>query len=126
MRARVTEGLSLASNAKTMVSENASSSEVYSQGWTAPDATENVDSIAIDDTNGTVTVTYTASAGGGTLNLIPYTGATGSEAALPDSTGGGFAPPSGNINWICAAAGSAPAVGSAGDLEAKYAPANCR
>lgn len=53
VRARVTEGLSLASAAKTTVSENASSGAAkLSQGWVAPTATANVKSVAVDDNTG--------------------------------------------------------------------------
>ena len=47
VRAKVTEGLSLASSAKLAVAENAANAKPYASGWTAPDATANVTSVAI-------------------------------------------------------------------------------
>ncbi|HBG29416.1 MAG TPA: pilus assembly protein, partial [Gammaproteobacteria bacterium] len=65
IRARVTEGMSLASAAKTTVAENAMSGTAFSAGWTAPSATDNVTSVGISSSNGTITITYTAAAGNG-------------------------------------------------------------
>jgi type IV pilus assembly protein PilA len=108
VRARVTEGLSLAASAKTAVAENAAAgSATLSAGWNAPTATPNVDSVGIDATNGTITVTYTAAAGNGSLELVPAS----NGAALAAGT-----PPGGSITWSC--------VG--GTLEGRFRPANCR
>ena len=129
VRARVTEGLNLASAAKTNVSEIASigrdSTAGYAAGWTAPSATDNVANMAIAADTGVITITYTARAGNGTLTLVPYTGGSAAPAALPDATAA-FTPPNDGISWRCRAAGSTFAVGSAGTLEAKFAPAECR
>ncbi len=123
-RAKVSEGLALADSAKLAVLENASSGTAFSSGWTAPTATTNVASVAIDATTGTVTITYTDALGGGTsytLNLIPMA----SGAALVNGI-----VPSGSISWECAAHGhvspNGAAASTAGTLLAKYAPANCR
>ena len=125
-RAKVVEGLSLASSAKTTVAENAASSRPYSSGWTTPAATPNVKSIAIDDTNGAITITYNAPVETDkTLILRPYTGVATSPVALPTSVNAGYAPPDGAINWACGALGAA-APATAGTLNAKFAPANCR
>ncbi len=126
-RAKVSEGLSLASSAKTTVAENASNAAVYGLGWDAPDATANVKSVAIDDTNGEITITYDAPVDANkTLVLVPYTGPNTAPVVLPDSTAANYAPPSTNISWACKAAGSAFTVGTTGDLPAKLAPSNCR
>ena len=109
VRARVSEGLSLASAAKTTVAENAASGVAFNLGWTAPDATSNVSSVALDGTNGQITVTYTAAAGGGTLIMIPTYG--NGATALASGT-----IPTDAIEWGC----------STGTLAAKYRPANCR
>lgn len=120
IRARVSEGLSLAAAAQTTVAENASSGNALALGYTAPAATANVSSIAISAT-GVITITYTATAGNGTLVLTPsYGNATGLVAGTP---------PTDAIKWDCGAAGhTAPAgyLGGAGTLPSKYAPANCR
>lgn len=125
-RAKVTEGLSLASAAEATIAENAANSKPYDAGWTAPSVTANVASVAIDKTTGAITITYTAAVqAAGTLILRPYTGPVGTPVALPDSTTAGYAPPDGSISWACgAAAAAAPA--TAGTLLAKYAPSNCR
>ncbi len=108
VRARVSEGLSLASSAKASVAENAASaSSQLGAGWNAPSATKNVTSVAIDDDNGEITITYTTAAGNGTIIMVP----TSSGAALAAGT-----PPSGSINWAC----------TTGTLEAKYRPSECR
>jgi type IV pilus assembly protein PilA len=110
IRARVTEGLNLASSAKVTVSENAMSGVTagnLNQGWTAPAATLDVTSVIVDGVNGVITITYTARAGAGTIIMTP----TSAGAALA-----GGAPPADIIVWNC----------TGGDLQAKYRPANCR
>jgi type IV pilus assembly protein PilA len=107
IRARVTEGLSLASGAKTTVSENAATASALDLGYTAPTATTAVGSVAVNAANGVITVTYTAAAGNGTMILTP----TSNGAALVSGT-----PPASSITWDC----------KGGTLVAKYRPANCR
>lgn len=127
IRAKVTEGLSLASAAKTTVAENSANGKQYDLGWTKPSATASVGDIAIDPKTGDVTITYTASiqTGGGTLILHPYTGGIANATALPDSTGSAQTPPTDALSWACGALGAgAPA--TAGTLLAKYAPSSCR
>jgi type IV pilus assembly protein PilA len=125
-RAKVTEGISLASSAKTTVAENAANSRPYDSGWVEPSATPNVKSVAISKTTGQITITYNAPVETDkTLILRPYTGLATAPVPLPDSTTAGYAPPDGSINWACGALNAAaPAV--AGTLNAKYAPSNCR
>jgi type IV pilus assembly protein PilA len=107
VRARVTEGLSLASAAKTSVAENASAGVAFDTGWTAPTATAAVTSVGVDGANGQITITYTATAGNGTVILVPTSGA----AALASGT----IPPN-SIVWTC----------NTGTLAAKYRPSSCR
>ena len=108
VRAKVTEGLSLAGAAKTTVAENAANASAdLANGWTAPTATDNVTSVGVDSTNGTITITYTAAAGNGTMTLVP----TSAGAALAAS-----AVPASSIDWDC----------TGGTLVDKYRPANCR
>jgi type IV pilus assembly protein PilA len=98
VRARVTEGLSLAA-----VSTNAQSgASTLSSGWAPPTSTKNVASIDIA-ADGTITIEYTVLAGDGSLTLTP-------EPLLTAGT-----PPSTDISWACS-----------GDLQDKYKPANCR
>ncbi len=108
VRAKVTEGLSMASSAKTTVSENASSGMAdKSAGWAAPQATANVASVATS-TAGVILITYTAAAGGGTIIMQPS-----DAAAVLTATA---VTPSGAITWNC----------TGGTLLDKYRPANCR
>jgi type IV pilus assembly protein PilA len=110
VRAKVTEGMVLASAAKTIVSENASSAaSSLSLGWTQPQSTSNVSSVQVAQGTGQITITYTPAAGNGTIIMEP----TDDSAAGVLSTG---TLPSGSIEWAC----------TLGDLEAKYRPANCR
>jgi type IV pilus assembly protein PilA len=77
IRARVTEGLNLASAAKTAVSETAITNSALpatqaATGYVSPAATDNVASIAIaGDGTAEITITYQAVAGGGTIILKP-------------------------------------------------------
>ena len=105
VRARVTEGLSLADAAKVAVTEStitnnalpANQAATGYQGLTA--ATPNVTSIAIaDDATGAITITYTAAAGDGTLILVPTLQANG------------------EVTWTC----------NTGTLAARFRPASCR
>ncbi len=104
VRARVTEGLSLADAAKVAVTESTISNNALPanqaatgyQGLTA--ATPNVTSIAIADATGAITITYTAAAGGGTLILAPTLQANG------------------EVTWTC----------NTGTLAARFRPASCR
>jgi type IV pilus assembly protein PilA len=106
VRAKVTEGLSLASAAKVTVAENAASGSALAAGWTAPTATTNVSGVAIA-LAGDITIAYTAAAGGGTITLVP----TSAAAVLVAGT-----PPASSIDWNC----------TGGTLVAKYRPSNCR
>jgi type IV pilus assembly protein PilA len=129
-RAKVTEGLSLASAAKLAVAENAASGVLYSAGWTTPGATPNVASIEIDDSNGEITINYDTAiqALTPTLVLAPFSGTNAAGVALPDSTAT-YTPPNGAIQWQCLAAGATVISGSGatlGGLTANLAPSNCR
>jgi type IV pilus assembly protein PilA len=111
VRARVTEGLSLASAAKSLVAENAAAgATAFNLGFTAPAATDNVSAVAIDGNTGNITVSYTAKAGGADIVFQPKSGG----AVLATGT-----LPSGAITWTCnAAAGTT--------MPAKYLPSSCR
>jgi len=103
IRARVTEGLSLASAAKVGVAEtfqtNNAVPDQASTGYVTPAATASVTSVAIaGDGTGTITITYTAAAGGGDMTMLPVL-VTGQA-----------------VTWDC----------TGGSLIAKYRPANCR
>ena len=122
VRAKVTEGLSLADGAKTAVAENAANGSPFASGWTAPGVTDNVSAVAIDAANGEITITYTAKSGGAgkTLVLSPRDGGTAGGALAA-----GTPPANGSIAWNCNSTGSTKA-GTKGTLDDKYAPAPCR
>ena len=131
IRARVAEAMSMASAAKVNVADIAASGNPqgdalgYSLGWTAPTATKNVASLAIDAGTGVITATTTAAAGGGSLTFTPNSPI---GTALP-AGGAAFAPPADAMAWRCAAAGAGAASFTgvtAGTLLAKYAPSECR
>jgi type IV pilus assembly protein PilA len=108
VRAKVTEGLSLASSAKLTVAENAANAaSALDLGWTAPTATANVSGVAIAAATGQITVTYTAAAGNGTIILVPT---SGGAALAPNAV------PASSIDWNC----------TTGTLVPKYRPSICR
>jgi type IV pilus assembly protein PilA len=130
VRARVSEGLILASAAKEAVSEAFYSNDIAgvasaSAEWAANfKATKYVSDIAIDDTTGTITVTYgpePTQVNGATIVLTPSI----DKVAL--ATG-----QSGNIDWSCASDSNTTAttrglpVDSAGTVEARYVPNECK
>ena len=103
IRARVTEGLTLAAPAKIAISEFAEVSNRLpslpseTAAFTPPTATSNVNSVLIDN-NAIITITYNAAAGGGTITLAPTLRSEGS------------------IIWDC----------TGGSLVARYRPSICR
>jgi|AraplaCL_Col_mMS_1032034.scaffolds.fasta_scaffold03648_3 type IV pilus assembly protein PilA len=128
IRARVTEGLSLAAAAKVLVAENAANGQSdFSAGFNPPPATKNVTSLSVSSGstgNGTITITYSSAvSNGATLTLIPYYSSGGSNTLLATGT-----VPSAPIQWSCAAAGKTAIVSGAsvGNLPSKWAPAECR
>ena len=145
IRARVSEGIVLAGGAKLAVSENAASGSQFAAGWSAPQPTANVTSVAIAALDGKITVSYTTAAGGSagreTMFLVPTTSIAAANAipGIPSGCGvvGGPActtppvdavtavpstalvvgtPPVGQIAWTC----------NTGTLLAKYRPASCK
>ncbi|NMG29024.1 pilin [Aromatoleum evansii] len=122
VRARVTEGLSLASDAKTIVGQSvttaaeltAAAGAFNAQAGGAGAAGKYVSSVQIDGTTGMITITYNpANVGGGvsassnTLTLTPFmaTGA-GTFVAIDTALTNGD---TGSIDWACAAETSAVA-----------------
>ena len=129
IRARVSEGLMLASGAKHSVmdfhsSGNASGNPLgYRTGYTSPAPTRNVTSIQIAQATGVITVTMSTAGGNGSLTLGPSVAGAG----LPVGTAV-FTPLEGVVEWRCAAAGAGALAPNqvAGTLLARYAPAECR
>ncbi len=109
IRARVTEGLSLASSAQTTISENAMTGNAdLSLGWTPPASTSIVQSVAVAAGSGVITITYTALAQSIVLTMTPQS----SQKALVAGT-----PPADPITWTCAVSDA---------NNDRYVPANCR
>lgn len=131
VRARVSEGLSLAGPAKTAVMDVINSGNVsagYHVGFTPPPATNNISSIAINKDNGVITITTTAAAGGGELLVVPYTRSGTADSALPAANATSAVTP-GVVLWKCLASGATAVANippSANALATKYAPSECR
>ncbi|MCS3805376.1 type IV pilus assembly protein PilA [Chromobacterium alkanivorans] len=123
IRARVTEGLTLASAAKLAVSENASNGSAFNNGYTSISGAKSVSSVSIDQTTGRIDIAYNtnvAASSANTLSLVP----TSSGTALA-GTATGSTVPSSPIVWTCYASGKTSAP-TAATLQAAYAPPECR
>lgn len=133
IRAKVTEGLSLADSLKTAISETYSSKGPTTMtctnaatcdllGTSLPATTANVAGITSDNT-GVIQVAYTAAvapAGNNMLFLVPSQpgGTPSAYVAVPlDTSPAGTA-----FNWVCTQQGAAAAT----PLAAKYVPSACR
>ena len=138
IRARVSEGMGMASEAKALVSDNASNASPDANGGLAagmrtgaattctaagtctnPINSRNVISLTVTTVNGQIDVAYTtaiAPAGANTISLVPLSGGVALAAGTP---------PPAPIVWTCFAAGKTGAPASA-TLLGKYAPAECR
>ena len=133
VRAKVTEGLSLADSAKTAVAEGFQSNDVaglaaaqaaWAAGW---QATKYVQNITIDPATGMITVIYDTAtgipqlAGGNQLTLTPNINKAGLQTGV-----------TGNIDWACASITNATATGNGlfvqaqGTVLAKYVPTQCK
>ena len=125
IRSQVSEGLSLASGAKTAITESYLNTGTVPADRTAagmsPNATDTqgqyVQSLGVN--TGEITITYgnnaNADINGSTLVLTPYESADGSLAWQCSSASSGPAPTGNALNGP-----------TAGNLPAQYAPAQCR
>ena len=141
VRTRVSEGLSLAGGAKSMIASDATSIDDLANvvtTWNAQAGNTGANSKFVEKVQigatGEITVTYKAATVGvaaakNTVNINPFVrdqaaAATQLKTALTNGV-------SGALDWACASATqvSATKVGmkaTPGTLEAKYAPAICR
>jgi type IV pilus assembly protein PilA len=134
VRAKVTEGLSLAGSAKTSVTENAANGAPYASGWTVPPATKNVGVITINQAAGFITVPYTLASGavdtGGAAGTLIITPLNGTAVFTGGTASGSTVPTAGAVQWICKANGTTSTLGGSGvnvgTLQGKYAPSSCR
>lgn len=134
VRARVSEGLTLAGAAKAHVQDvfnsGSYSTTGYANGYVPPSATANVKSVAIDPVTGVISITTQKNAGDGVLLLVPFTGASSAATVLPDATAEFTVPDTSVVAWRCMAKGATAPVGltvsATPSLLAKHAPAECR
>ena len=134
IRARVSEGLGLASAAKTNVLDVLNSGNIatatdgYKTGYTFGGATKNISKIDIASTTGVITITTTAAAAGGSLLLVPYTKSASAEAALPAPTASSVSI-DGVVQWKCMAKGASSFINvsvPSDALDKKYVPSDCK
>jgi type IV pilus assembly protein PilA len=143
VRARVTEGLSLADEAKKAATIGVATQQNLADAAInfnaevggAGRASKYVTSVQIQGTTGRITVVYTPATGAGpapTLTLTPWMRST---AAGEDYFGALGAGRSGAIDWGCSSATALAAANggvnpiailTAGTIQSKYAPAQCR
>ena len=140
IRARVTEGISLAGGAKLAVAENAQNAQPFASGWivgggpigaalstngsAATPLSRNVDSVSINTINGQIIITYDTTlngtgAGGAISTLAISPGArvaagTGSPLALTGTTTTSTIPATA-IVWACGGAAVGPVAAPAFD-----------
>ncbi|MBK7541039.1 MAG: pilin [Candidatus Competibacteraceae bacterium] len=153
VRAKVSEGLMLASSPKATISESFQSSGLVgvaaaAAAWNAAGfgATKYVNNMVVQAapgaTLGEITITYDSTANGisqlaaaqNTLVLAPYLRIGGGGAVLAAATklGSVVAGQEGSVDWGCASVTQTSATSkqmagiTAGTLLAKYAPAECR
>jgi type IV pilus assembly protein PilA len=143
VRARVTEGLSLASDAKTVIGTGATTAaelQATTDAWTAAPlpASKYVTSVALDPAyTGAIIITFNATnvgpiAGANQLTLTPFVRGPAGFVRLSDS----YAPPgvTGALDWACASAtdntalarGMQPTVAPTTPILAKFVPSECR
>jgi type IV pilus assembly protein PilA len=147
IRARITEGLAVANDAKTSIGTNANTLDelnATADTWNAQAGgvgavSKYVTSVQIDDATGEITVTYNNANVGSipansTLTLTPYIQGGGAAPVQLATALDPAAPVTGSIDWGCASDTNAVASGAsrnlpaltAGTLPAKYAPGECR
>lgn len=135
VKAKVTEGLNVASDAKAVVNETwvtngtlSTLTQAIAPACTSTTIycftkTKNVDSVAIDIAKGEITITYNITDNGinqltsttNTLILVP----TINDVILAAGAVG-------SMDWHCLSAASTYAKGTKGTLPGRYAPAQCR
>jgi type IV pilus assembly protein PilA len=133
VRAKITEGLSLAAAAKTTVSEGFESNGTQgvtaaAASWVFPvNASKYVNNIIVTPgPTGVITVTYNGGATG-----IPQLGANQTILLTPSVNKLALGTTTGPIDWACGSVNTQTAKSenlpvNAGTLVAKYAPAQCK
>jgi type IV pilus assembly protein PilA len=132
VRAKVTEGLSVADAVKVSVAEGYQSNDMQGVKTAAssllanPVSSKYVASVTIGATTGIITVTYQGvpQLATYTIKLSPYVGVAGVPTALVTNL-------SGNIDWACTSATNTTAAAenmaaAVGSVPARYAPTQCK
>jgi type IV pilus assembly protein PilA len=135
IRSKVTEGLQLASQATTAVSEGFTANDIAglkaaALAYNAPNfkATKYVQDININTQTGVIQILYSAKIpqiSGKAVLLSPFISVGGAETALATGL-------EGNIDWACTSLGNSTAnsegMGAAalGTVPSNYVPSNCR
>jgi type IV pilus assembly protein PilA len=133
VRAKVTEGLNLASSAKTTVSEGFETNglngvSAAATAWNGTSVTSKyVSNVTIATGSGVITIlfnTIVPQISGKTLSLTPYVNGATLAAAPATATG--------NVDWACASLTDSTAVSlglagaTKGTILARYVPTQCK
>ncbi len=126
VRAKVTEGLSLADAAQTAVAETFQSNGAMPTGGNASYGLASpisitgkyVTSVTVAPTTGVITILYDQAASGGAMGGSPS--ANNTKLALTPVTSNG------SIAWICGYGNVSGATAGGTTVPNKYLPANCR
>jgi type IV pilus assembly protein PilA len=111
VRARVTEGLSLASSFKTLVAENAANgASNLSTGYGSISQTKNVSAISVSNA-GVINVTMNANAKSVQFSLTPHDSTVGGSVLAVSTV------PNGPVVWVCAVSAAS---------NDRYVPTECR
>jgi len=139
IRSRVTEGMSLAGDAKSAIASSANTALDLASAVTTWNAqaggvgatSKYVTSVLVDTAgSGTITITYnqTNVGAGGTILMTPYIQGGGTPVGLVAAYAAGT---TGSIDWGCASdsntmSSTRKLLTAVGTLKAKYAPSECR
>jgi len=138
VRAKATEGLNLASSAKTTVSEAFQTNGIAGIGaaaasWNAGapvNASKYVTSVTIAAASGIITVLYNAQVpqlSGGTVTFSPFVNTVELQTMTAAQLAAG-----GNVDWACASANAATALAQGltvtvkGTVNSRYVPTQCK
>jgi len=118
VRARVSEGMVLASSAKLAVAENAANGKNFDSGYSpilTGSGQKSVDTTSIAQDTGVITITYKVNVAPALTNSVTFVPTSGG-AVLVGSATDSTVPTGPAITWNC----------TGGTLIAKYRPAECR
>jgi type IV pilus assembly protein PilA len=124
IRSRVAEGLANAQEMKAVIADNAKKGLTdLSIGVKLPAPTRLVKSMTVTNTStGEIEVKFGQDAGGGTLLLIPHTGAVSAPASI---VAGKALPDGVLLQWACKASGSRFPIGGLASTLPEHAPDGC-